>query len=120
MKYIRIAAIALFFHIVMNLFMPWWNIFIAGLIDGYFSGISALRTFLVVFLALSAYWTILILQIDNMNDHILSSRIAELLSVPNNLLLIILNSFIGGICCAVGSQAGYQLKKIIRQRRDQA
>lgn len=115
MKFLRIVAIAIFFHIVMNMFMPWWNIFIAGLIAGYFSRTTALKTMATVFLALSFYWIILILKIDSGNDHILSSRLAELMSISNSNVFIMINGIIGGLCGAVGSQVGFYMRKIVKK-----
>lgn len=115
MKYIRIIAITIFFHIVMNIFMPWWNIFIAGMIAGYFSKLKALQTFLIVFLSLSIYWFILLFKIDAGNDHILSGKLAEMFSVEPYLLFIIMNSLLGGLFGSFGSQIGWRLRKIIKK-----
>lgn len=117
MKYIRLMILVVFFHLVMNLFMPWWNIFIAGIIAGYFSKLNAFRTFFVVGIAIIVYWLILIFKIDNINNHILSERIGALVEVDSFIILALINATIGGLCAAVASQIGHTLKKIIRKTK---
>jgi hypothetical protein len=119
MKYIQVMAVAIFFHLVLNIFMPWWNIFFAGLIAGYFSKTTAPKTWWLVFLGILFYWMILLFKIDHTNQGVFSVKLAQLLHLENKSLLLILNSALGGICAACGSLAGFYLKKIVRQKRGQ-
>ena len=114
-KYLRVITIAVFFHIVMNLFMPWWNIFFAGLIAGYFSKLKALPTFLCVLMGLTLYWAFLIYNINADNEAILSMRLADMLSLPNNQFLMVVNSLLGGICGGIASQLGLAIRKLVKK-----
>jgi len=120
MKYIQVIALAVFFHLVLNLFMPWWNIFIAGTIAGYFSKINALKTFLLVFLGIFVYWLILMLKIDHSNTGVFSAKLAELLEVGNKSVLFSINAIVGAICAACASQVGLMLKRIVRKNKNLA
>ncbi|NNE25884.1 MAG: hypothetical protein HKN09_03490 [Saprospiraceae bacterium] len=114
-KYLRVITIAVFFHIVMNLFMPWWNIFIAGLIAGYFSRLKVLPTFLCVFFSLSLYWAFLIFNINADNEGILARRLTEMLSMPGTESFMLINALIGGLCGGIASQLGLSIRKLVRK-----
>ena len=118
MKYIQVIALAIFFHIVMNIFMPWWNIFLAGIIAGYFSKLKAITTWMLVFLGIFVYWLILIIKIDHSNMGIFSARLTQMFELESKTLLFCINALIGGICAACGSQLGYYIKSIVRKIKD--
>ncbi len=120
MKYLRLIALVVFFHIVMNMFMPWWNIFFAGIIAGYFSRLSSNKTFITVLASLSLYWIFLIFKIDKGNDYILSSRLVEMFQIPNRSILLIINGFLGGLAAAFGSMVGYYIRKIVKQGKSKS
>ena len=102
----------------MNLFMPWWNIFLAGIIAGYFSKLSSIKTFFTVLFALSVYWIILIVKIDASNESILSAKVLEMIHISNREIFVISNGLIGGLCGAFGSQIGINLRSIVNKIRN--
>ena len=118
MKYIQVIALAIFFHIVMNIFMPWWNIFLAGLIAGYFSKLKAIQTWILVFAGIFTYWLILIIKIDHSNTGVFSDRLVQLFELQSKSLLFCVNAMIGGICAACGSQLGFYLKALARKIKE--
>lgn len=89
-------------------FLPWWMIaVVAFLVVAFY---KPPRPFLSGFAGIALLWLVWILFKDISNEHILSTRMAKVFSLPNYALLIILNIFIGGL---IGGLAGWSAAKMI-------
>ena len=55
--------------------------------------------------------------IDNANNHILSTRVAEIFSLPNSAILILITAIVGGLIGGFGALTGSQLRNIILPAR---
>jgi hypothetical protein len=87
---------------------PWWITFVISLFSFLilFKHKRSLKAFLVGFISGFIAWLILILIKDFPNEHVLSSKIAEMFYMPNFIVLIIVNALIGGITCGLGAWLG--------------
>ncbi len=97
MRFLAATATSIFLCYLAGLVLPWWSIaictFLVSLIFHQRPRVSFLAGFLAVFLL----WTSLALWIDTQNHSILSRRIAGILPLDGNpLLLILTTGFIGG------------------------
>jgi hypothetical protein len=91
---------------LLNLFLPWWSIAIPGLIFGYLFNKKALPSFGWGFLALFLLWGGQALYIHFANDGILSTRIAEMLSVGSPMLVVLITGIIGGLVSGLATLTG--------------
>lgn len=91
---------------LLNLFLPWWSIAIPGLIFGYLFNKKALPSFGWGFLALFLLWGGQALYIHFANDGILSTRIAEMLSVGSPMLVVLITGIIGGLVSGLATFTG--------------
>ncbi len=91
---------------LLNLFLPWWSIAIPGLIFGYIFNKKAFTSFGWGFLALFLLWGGQALYIHIANDGILSTRIAEMLSVGSPILVILITAILGGMVSGLATLTG--------------
>ena len=98
---------------LLSLFIPWWSVFIPGLIFGALLGRSGGTSFLWGFVGVSGLWLIQTLFINLSNDGILSTRIANLFSLPSGWLVIVITVLIGGLIGGFTALTGYLFRKIM-------
>lgn len=100
---------------LLNLFLPWWSIAIPGLILGYWSNQKALPSFGWGFLALFLLWGGQALYIHLANDAILSTRIAEMLSVGSPIVVVLITGILGGLVSGLATLTGSLVKDTPRK-----
>ena len=98
---------------LLSLLLPWWSAFIPGLIFGAQLGRSAKHAFGWGFIGIGGLWLVQTLYIHFINDGILTTRIADLFSLPSPILVILLTVIIGGLIGALTTLTGYLLRKLI-------
>lgn len=106
-----LTALILVTAFLLNLFLPWWSIAIPGLIFGYLFNEKALPSFGWGFLALFLLWGGQALYIHLANDAILSTRIAEMLSLGSPLLVVLITGFVGGLVSGLATLTGSLMKE---------
>lgn len=95
---------------ILNLFLPWWSLAIPCLILGAWLGRSGLRSFLYGFLGIGILWLAQTTVTHIANNGILTSRIADLFSLPNSLLLIAITVAVGGVAGGLSTLTGYYFR----------
>lgn len=98
---------------LLTFFLPWWSAFIPGLFFGAILGRTGGASFLWGFLGIGGLWLIQSLYIHIISDGILTTRIADLFSLPAPFLVIIITILIGGLIGGFTTLTGYLLKKVI-------
>lgn len=92
--------------------MPWWMIAVVSFLVSAFY--RPPKAFLTGFLGIALFWLVWILLRDIPNEHILSSRMAKVFSLPNHILLIALNIFVGGL---IGGLAAWSAARMVKAFR---
>jgi hypothetical protein len=83
---------------LLGLFLPWWSIAITSFLIILMRPMRAIKSFLAGFLGIFVLWIILALWINIRNEGILAGKIAELLPLGgNSVLLIIVTGLAGAI-----------------------
>jgi len=98
---------------LLSLFLPWWSVAIPGLLLGAILGRTGVTSFLWGFAGIGGLWLVQSLYIHIANGGILTSRIADLFSLPSPILVIILTVLIGGLMGGFASLTGYLFRKVI-------
>ncbi|MEX0724612.1 MAG: hypothetical protein WD053_12065 [Gracilimonas sp.] len=111
-----LAALILVTAFLLNLFLPWWSIAIPGLVFGYLFNERALPSFGWGFLALFLLWAGQALYIHFANEAILSTRIAEMLSVGSPLLVVLITAVIGGLVSGLATLTSSLMKETPKSR----
>ena len=97
---------------LLGLAFPWWTVAIPGLIFGTLLAESGKSAFLWGFLGIGALWFIQALLAHLINDGILTTRIAELFSLPTPILVILITVLIGGLIGGLTTLTGYLFRKL--------
>lgn len=104
----------LFFTWFLNLFLPWWGVLIPSIFIGAWLIDRSLNAFIIGFTAAGSAWFLQALIIDVANSAILSTRIAETLTLPHPIFLLLITFLTGGLLGGMGSLFGFHFKKTFR------
>jgi hypothetical protein len=109
MKFIIAAVLMALASYIVGLFtlFPWYSfVFVVALI-GWLITLKPLASFAAGFVGLFVLWMLLALLKDIPNNHILSSKVAQLLPLGgSSTLLIIITGIIGGLLGGLGALTG--------------
>jgi hypothetical protein len=111
---IAILSIALL-SAIATWILPWWMIAVVPFTVAAFMKPS--RPFLTGFAGIAILWLVWILFKDIPNDHILSTRIAKVFNLPNYILLIALNIFIGGLIGGLSAWSAHKMTKAFSNKK---
>ncbi len=93
--------------------LPWWSAAIPGVFFGAVLGKTGWHSFLWGAVGVGGLWLLQTLYIHIANDGILTTRMAELFSLPSPLLIIVITLVIGGLIGGFTTLTGYLFKRII-------
>ena len=119
MNFILRILLLFIFSYYFGFFNTWWIIIIYPIIIGYVFIDNLISHFISGFLGVSLAWLSLILQLDTETASILSIKITKVLSLDNNILLIIFASIIGGLLGGIGSMLGQSIRQIYYKEKNQ-
>lgn len=97
----------------------WWLIVIYPIIVGLIFIDNLLSHFISGFLGIFLAWLVLIFQLDVETYSIISQKIANILFLNNNIILLTISSSIGGILGGIGSIFGQSIRKIFLKNLNQ-
>jgi hypothetical protein len=120
MKFVTSILLTALFGFALPLFsfMPWWAFAIGSFIVAFVIPQKGWKAFIAGFLGLFLLWGIHALIIDSANEHILSTRIAGVLPLGGNaMLLIFLTAFVGGLVSAFAALTGSISRTVIFPER---
>lgn len=93
------------------LFFPWWIIAVAAFIVAALIPQSGLKAFICAFFALFFLWGGQVMLTDTKNEHLLSTKVAQILPLGGSYTaLIIVTAFIGGLVAGLGALTGSFLR----------
>ena len=101
-------------------FFPWWTIAIIAFLVTLLVGLRNGKAFLAGFLGIMLMWLIVAFMRDGANDHILSSRMAQLFKLPGSFLFLLVGSVIGGLVGGLAGWGGATVRKNLFPRGDAA
>ena len=108
---LSIVLIALL-SFIAGLFLPWWSIALVAFLVAVLVRLSPGGHFLSGFLGVFLIWTILAFWIDQKNEHILSSKVAQLFHLGSaSFLLVLISALIGGLVGGFAALSGGYLHK---------
>lgn len=93
---------------LLELFLPWWSVAIAGLIGGLF--VNTRHNFLAGFLAIGLLWMVKALIIDLSTDAGLADRVARIFMLHNKALLLLVTFILSGLVGGFAAMSGGSLR----------
>jgi len=92
--------------------LPWWSFVVTNLIIAIALPIKPLQSFIAGALGVGALWAGLAFGIDMANNHILSTKIAQILPLGGSYIaLIIVTAFVGALLGGLASLTGSFVRK---------
>lgn len=111
-----VSIIIVVLGLIFSLFMSgMWMAVVLPLVLMISMQITGKRAFGTGFLGIALLWLVLILIKDVPNHHILSSRMAGLLGLPNSVMFILVNVLLGGLIGGLSGWSGAVLNKAFRK-----
>lgn len=111
MKLFAAIIVTALLSFISGLFLPWWGIALAALLTAIIIHQNAGKAFLSGFLGVLLLWAGLAWWIDLQNDGVLSKKIASILPLNGNgLLLIFVTGIIGGLVAGLAAMSGSYLR----------
>ena len=111
MKFLVALLLTAILSFIIGLFFPWWGIAVVALIVAVIVHQKPGKAFLSGLLGVMAVWSGLAIAIDIKNQGVLSEKIAHVLPLGGNaILLIILTGLIGGLVAGLAALSGSYLR----------
>ncbi len=111
MKFFVAIILTAFLAFISGLFFPWWGIAVASILVAVLVHQKAGKAFLAGFLGVFLLWAALALWIDMKNNGILSKKIALVLPLGGNaILLILVTGLVGGLVAGFAAMSGSFLR----------
>ena len=118
MKFFAAVLLTTLLAFISGLFLPWWGIAIASLLVAILVHQQAGKAFLAGLLGVTLLWAGLVWIITIKNNNILAGKIATVLPLSGNtLLLILLTGFVGGLVSGFAAMTGSYLRASRRNSR---
>ena len=103
-----------------GLYLPWWSFAPVSFLVAFFISQKPLSSFIAGFLALLILWGGLAFWIDRQNEHVLSTRIAELFPLGGNpYALIGTTALIAALIAGLAALSGSFLLKFLLTTRNE-
>jgi hypothetical protein len=92
--------------------LPWWSFVVTNLIIAIALPIKPLQSFIAGALGVGALWAGLAFGIDLANNHILSTKVAQILPLDGSYIaLILVTAFVGALLGGLASLTGSFVRK---------
>ena len=106
------AFFSLFFACwLFNLFLPWWGCVIPVLFLAALMLENSLQAFVIGFTASGLAWLVQAGYIHIANEGVLTTRIADMMSVGSPLIVLFITFLIGGLLGGVSALSGVLIKQ---------
>ena len=111
MKFFVAIILTALLAFISGLFLPWWCMAITSLLVAVLVHQKAGKAFLAGLLGVFLLWAGLAWWIDMKNNGVLSTKIASVLQLGGNaVLLILVTGFIGGLVAGMAAMSGSFLR----------
>ncbi len=108
MKWIIVIILA----IVLQQFLPWWSVALAGFIYGFIIQQSTRKAFINGFFGIFMFWGSVAGYVYYVNNGLLANLLADFMYVPSGILMVLLTGITGGITGGLASLSGKYLREI--------
>ena len=99
---------------ILQLFTPWWTIALVPFLIIIWRPSTSLHAFLTGFLAIALLWFFYGLYLHINTEGVMSNRIAEIFSLPNGILLLVVTTIVGGMIGGLSGLSGYFVRKTVQ------
>jgi len=112
MKFIVVLLLTALLGYTAPLYLSWWSFAITSFIIALFVRQRPFAAFVAGFLGMFVLWGMMVMIIDNANEHILSHKIAQILPLNgSSVMLIFITALIGGLVSGFSALSGSLARK---------
>jgi hypothetical protein len=116
MKFLTATILTSILAFISGLFLPWWGIAIVALLVATIIHQKAGKAFLSGLLGVFLLWAGLAWWIDMKNNSVLSHKVASVLPLGGNTILIIaITGLVGGLVAGFAAMSGSYLRSSEKQ-----
>jgi len=117
MKFLLAILLTAALSFVAGIFLPWWSVAIVSFLVALLLIQNIGKGFLSGFLGIFILWGLLAFWIDIKNESILSRKVAQLFSLgESSVLMILITAFVGALVGGFAAMAGSSLRPAKRVR----
>lgn len=114
MKMLTNFILTIIIGLILSMFLPWWAIMVAAFVSGAIVRLRNVSAFFVPFAAIALFWIVNAWLLSNANDFTLAKKIAVLLPLGGNaILLILVTGLIGGLAAGIAGLFGNQCRALL-------
>jgi hypothetical protein len=106
MKFLLTVLVTALLCALSAYFLPWWTVAVISFLVAVFTRQPPGRSFLAGFCGVGALWLVVALFRDIRNDHILSTRMAELFHLSGYNMFIVVTVLVGALVGGLAAWAG--------------
>jgi hypothetical protein len=111
MKFLLQILVVMVLAFLLEVFLPWWAVAIAGALAGVLVSGSAGRAFFAGFIGVFVLWTFAATSLMQANGEVLADRIGALLpGTPPGAGVAVISGVVGGLVAAFGGATGARLR----------
>jgi len=97
---------------IFQLFAPWWVIALIPFLVNAWRPSTALLAFIVSFAAIATLWFSYGLYMHINSEGAMSNRIAEIFSLPNGILLLVVTTVVAGVVGGLAGLSGFFVQQL--------
>jgi len=114
-KNIKNLVLTIILAYVLSFYLPWWSVMIAAIISGFVIPLKKGAVFFIPFIAIALLWIIQSYILSSTNDFILAEKIATLLKLNgNSILLLLVTGIVGGLAAGISGIFGKQCSTLFK------
>ncbi|MCE7042149.1 hypothetical protein [Dyadobacter sp. CY312] len=99
---------------ICQYFAPWWTVALAPfLILLWRPANTSFNAFLTGFAAIALLWFAYGLYLHTSSEGAMSNRIAQIFSLPNGILLLVVTALVGGLVGGFASLSGHFVRRAV-------
>lgn len=117
MKFAACTILIALLAALATYYMPWWMIAVVAFVVSFIFQFSSGKAFLSGLSGIALFWLVAILMLDIPNEHILSTRMGALFSMPNYGLFILVNVLVGGLVGGLSAWSAAALRNTFMNTR---
>lgn len=115
-SYLSNFLLTLVLALLLSLFLPWWSVMLAAFLSGAIIRLRKASVFFIPFSSIALFWIVYAWMLSSANDFVLAKKIAVLLPLGGNeVLLILVSGIVGGLAAGIAGLFGNQCRAIFSQ-----
>lgn len=108
-----VFIIILLASFLLQLIAPWWIVVLISFVTCGLFGKTSKISLWAPFFAIALLWVGMALFKSIHNNHLLATRVSEMLAVKSWILVLVLTGLMGGFAAGVSGICGYHFRKAV-------